>query len=226
MKLNHYKLENGIDFELSDVWTLVCERPSHFAELVGDIYKQAKGQQGGWTLCGEKSIDVSKAAVVVTDYFGLSMSDKKAANLLQEQLKKLAYDENHTVATHEIIAALQRYFYALTADIDYPTVVGEADFAQISKMVSVSFSEESTDLFQKLCDYVTLLSRLTFLRLLVCVNLRSYLDYEQLNLFFLHCMRNGINLLCVESKYTEISPNERMLVCDGDLCEFFSRNGL
>ncbi len=226
MKLLHYKLENAIDFDQSDVWTLVCENPTHFAELSEELYRQTKGGQGGWTLLNDKNSDLSKIAVTLIDYFALSLSDKKAANLLQEQLKKLAFDENHTVATHEIIAALQKYFFELVADIDYPTSVGEADFSQISKMVSVSFCDEADNLFQKLCDYVTLISRLTPLKLLVCLNLRSYLNEQQLELFYRHCMQNGINLLCMENHYNQVCSDERVLVCDSDLCEFFPRNVL
>ena len=222
MKLANYDLENELNFDASDVWTLVCEDPHQFVRLAESLFRQVKGEEGSWRLYDNgKSADIAKLAVFVCDYFSVSLTDKKAANLLQEQLKKLAFDENHTVATHEILSALERYAQLLSEDIDYSTSVGDVEFSQIAKIISIAFLDEAQNITERLMDYVTLLGRLTPTKLLVCVNLRSYLTEEELHGFFVHCIDCGICLLCIESSFKCVLPDKRVLVCDKDMCEFF-----
>ncbi len=223
MKLLNYNLENPIDFEQSAVWTLVCESPHQFCLLTENMHKQADGQDGGWRLADAGKATFAKSVVYVADYFRIDVNDKKAVNLLQEKLKELAFDEAHSAATHEIIAALDRYVKLLSLDIDVPVTVGNVDFSQIGKIISIALLDDSCNILERLVDFATLLSRLTPAKLLVCVNLRSYLDNNELEQFFLHCMQCDINLLCIESHLRGVVANEKVLVCDGDLCEFFLR---
>ena len=222
MKLANYDLENELDFETSDVWTLVCENPHQFVSLTENLFRQVKGEEGSWRLYDRgKPADIAKFVVFVCDYFSISLTDKKASSLLQDQIKKLAFDENHTVATHEILSALEKYAHLLSEDIDYPTSIGEVEFSQIAKIISIAFLDEAQNIVERLSDYATLLSRLTQTKLLVCVNLRGYLTEPELHDFFVHCINCGICLLCIESSFNKVLPDERVLVCDNDLCEFF-----
>lgn len=221
MKLQHYSLENPIDFEKSSIWTLVCENPTLFWTLINDFANQTDGDDGKWVLADIKEMDISKNALLVTDYHGLGLNDKKSGNMLQQKLKSLAFDENHTPKTYEISSQITKYLHELAQDIDFPICVNDVDFAVILKCVSVAFLEEYDNLCEKLMDFATLVSRLTSIRVLVFVNLRSYLQKEQLQSLFRHCNLCNINVLCVENNYKFVLPEEKILLCDDDLCEIF-----
>ena len=221
MKLVKYDLENAIDFERCPVWTLVCESPHRFCNLAQSIYAQINGADGDWQLLDVHKETLAKNAAYVVDYFGIELNDKKASNALQDKLKNIAFDELHTVATHEIIAALDRYAKLLSLDVDVPVTVGDVDFAQISKIISFAILSEGDSVLDRLVDYVTLISKLTPVKLVVCVHLSSYLEQNELQQFFRHCMQCDVCLLCLETHLTHILPEERVLVCDRDLCEYF-----
>lgn len=221
MKLQHYSLENSIDFDSSSIWTLVCENPTLFWTLIDDFANQIDGDEGKWVLADIKELDISKNIFLVTDYHGLGLNDKKSSNILQQKLKALAFDENHTLATHEISSQITKYLHELAQDIDFPICINDVDLAVILKSVSVSFLEEYTNLCEKLMDFVTLISRLTNIKILTFVNLRSYLSKEQLQALYKHCNQCDINVLCVENNYKFILPEEKILLCDDDLCEIF-----
>lgn len=223
MRLVNYDLENSIDFETSPIWTLVCESPTQYRRLTEGIYRQALGQEGRWHLTDCKNVSLDKNIVCVADFYAVSLTDKKANSILQEKIKKTAFDEDHSVATHEIIAALDRYAKLLSLDLDVPVRVGDVDFAQIAKLLAISPLDEADNLLEKLTDYVTLLSRLTTIKILVCFNLRSYLEIHELEKFFLHCENNGVNLLCFENYLKTIIASEKVLWCDKDFCETFPR---
>ncbi len=221
MKLSHYNLENSIDFDESAVWSLVCESPRQFARLTRDFYAPSENTDGGWFLYDGKRLDLSKYVMCLIDFHNVGINDKKSSNILQEKLKQTAFDEHHTVSTHEIISAITGYLNNLTADVDFPTRVCNVDLGIILKSVGISFLDESENLCEKLMDYVTLLSRLTVIKVIVCVNLRSYLEIELLDAFFNHCEQNCINVLCIESHCKKKLNCEKVLFCDEDMCEFF-----
>lgn len=221
MKLQNYSLETVMDFDVSDVWTLVCENPIQFSQLTQEAYSQAKGLVGNWTLWGEKPLDFGKTVVYLADYNSVNITDKKSANLLMDVLKRLAFDENHTVATHQLLSEIYGYIHQLSLDVDFPTAVDDIDLTQLLKSVNISFLDDAENLFERLTDYVTLLSKLTVTKVLMCVNLRSYLTRNQLEMFYEHCMRCDINLVCLESYFKETIKGEKLFVCDEDLCEFF-----
>lgn len=222
MKLIHYNLENQIDFDINSIWTLVCESPSQFTLLTQDMYNQTRSKQGNWILLNDsKELDIGKYTIYLADYHSISLNDKKAAAILQDNLKKLAYDDNHIVATNEILTSLNKYFVELTQDVDCPTVIRDADTATLFKIVAVAFLEEYDNLFEKLVDYATLLYRLTNIKIMVCINLRSYFTDEQMRKFFDCCKQCDINLLCIENYYKGKIDNEKTLCCDMDLCEFY-----
>ena len=220
MRLQHYNLENFIDFDECTVWTLVCESPRQFSKLTGDLRTLSKGNDG-WALYDGKQLDIGKYVTSLVDFYSVSLNDKRAMNILQEQLRQKAYDEEHTVATHRILSQLTKYLNELTESIDYPTSVSDVELSIVLKSVGISFLDESENLYEKLMDYVTLLSRLTTTKVLVCVNLRCYLELESLEKFFLHCEQNDVKLLCIESHYKTKLHCEKILYSDSDTCEFF-----
>lgn len=221
MILKHYDLENPIDFDESSVWTLVCESPRQFSKLTRDFCAPLENECG-WMLYDGKMLDIAKYTVCLIDFHGASLNDKKSSGVLQDKLKKLAFDENHTVLTHEIISKITAYLNELTLDVDFPVKVSDVEFSTVLKSVTVSFLDESVNLHEKLLDYVTLLCRLTVTKLLVCVNLRCYLEYEQLVSFFAHCEQSEICLLCIESRIDKKITNEKILCSDKDMCEFYA----
>lgn len=226
MKLVNYNLENPIDFDVSPVWSLICESPRQFCLLTEALYRQASGQDGDWHLVSAKSTNLGKALVCVANYYGVSVNDKKATALLQDKIKNIAFDELHSAATHEIISALDKYARLLSLDLDVPVEVSDVDFSQIGKIISIAMLDESTNMLERLVDYATLLSRLTSIEILVCFNLRSYLDVTDLEKFFSHCVNCGLNVLCVDSFFDKAAPNEKILICDKDLCEYFPQEKL
>ncbi|MCM1043367.1 MAG: type II-A CRISPR-associated protein Csn2 [Corallococcus sp.] len=222
MKFINYNLENAIDFEKSAVWSLVCENPRHFAEFTQDFYRQTRGQQGKWKLYdGSRELDVSKNVIYVADYHELAINNKKSAAILQDNVKTLAFDEKHLIQTNEILTNIAKYFINLTQDIDYPITVKDVDVSQLLKSVNIAYLEEYDNLFEKLIDYVTLLSRLTVVKVVIFVNLRSYLMLEDIELLFHHCRTQDICVLCIESCYKQKLAFEALLCFDEDLCEFF-----
>lgn len=221
MKLTHYSLENSIDFDESEVWTLVCDNSRQFAQLTHDFCVLLGRGDDGWNLYDGKQLDIAKYVMYLVDFHNVSINDKKSSNILQDKLKQIAFDEEHTIITHEVLSKITGYLNELVADVDFPTRVSDVDLGVVFKSVTVSFLDESENLCEKLMDYVTLLSRLTVIKVLVCVNLRSYLELSELELFFNHCEQSGIKLLCIENRYKIKLNCEKILYSDEDMCEFF-----
>lgn len=223
MKLVNYKLENAIDFGDDYAFTLVCENADQFSDFAQSFYVQCDGGDGDWILTNGKELSLSKYAVTLLNYFDVSVNDKKIISKVCEQLRQNAYDENFTVKTHETLAMVERYLNDLLLSVDYPVSIGEVDVSQLLKSVNITLGDESDGLLGALVDYVSVLSKLTAVKLLVCVNLRSYLSDEKFMLFCSHCEQNQIRLLLLENHHkTQAVFSGKTLIVDEDLCEFFA----
>ncbi len=221
MKLTNFALENPVYIEDDKAFVLVAEDPAFFTSLTGALYSQCNGKDGDWILSQGKEIALSKNAVVISDYFSLNINDRKLLSRVAEQLKSVALSENNVESTYNILNAVSLYLQGLTADTDYPVVVGDVEVSQLLKAVDISFENAECDLTGKLTDYVSVFSNLMAVKLLICVNLKSYLTAAQLNEFYMHCFNNGMKLLLIENAVREKQANETVLVSDCDLCEYF-----
>lgn len=220
MKLINYCLENAIYFgDTTNV--LVVQNPTTFCKLLQQLYLQCNGLLGEWGLYQDKELPLSKHAVLLVDYFSVEVDDKKTLSKVVDRLKTIAMQAEYYQETCALLSAVNKYLQSVATEVDLPLSVEEMDVSQLLKSVSISLCKEKTSLLDKLVDFVSVLSALTTTKLLVCVNLKSYLTATQLSSFYLHCQHNSIYLLLIENAIYDKIEGETVLVCDEDMCEYY-----
>ena len=86
--------------------------------------------------------------------------------------------------------------------------------------MDVRFDENDTTLLERVSAYIDLCNNFLKLKLLVFVNLRSYLSDKELEELYNQVRYYNIKLLLVEHYLTSPAlPQEKVLVVDKDLCE-------
>lgn len=80
---------------------------------------------------------------------------------------------------------------------------------------------EGEGIVEKLFRLVELIQCMDLARLLICVNLKQYLNDEQLVEFYKYCVYNDVRVLLLENGLTVSAlENERVLFVDEDYDEF------
>ncbi len=219
MKLVHLDLESQFEFD-EKINVLCVENATQFRKFLEDFHCQIDGFNGKFVLSeNERNIDFSKSVVVITDYFSLDFSEKKLQNKLYLLLQSIC-EEKFKVDFAKFNEKFYRIFNKLNSESPFELECAvDPSISAMLKCFGVSFSCENSSFIEKLCKYVEILFNLLSLKLIVFVNLKSYLSKDEIKLVYQFFLYNNINVFLLESNFQEKSEQEFCVIVDNDLCE-------
>ena len=74
---------------------------------------------------------------------------------------------------------------------------------------------------EKLAQYMKIMSELLGKKLLIFVNIRSYLENDQIRELMKNAVYNEISLLFIENIQRDFSKDEKYYIIDKDNCEIY-----
>jgi len=221
MRLIHYELENALEWSAPSAKVLVVENPRQCQCFVMGFYRQCRGDDGSWVAEeANKPLVLSKVALFWSEYFAMTETEKKLHTKLLERLAQNALRDEMYVRTHTILSEWEQYVGELVDSIDCDLTVRVPELLSLLKTLGVDWSE-SSDLLLVLSDYITALSTLTNVRLLICLHLYDYLSLEELAQLWRHVALHDMYLLDIETHEVPPVDEEKILIVDSDLCEFY-----
>ena len=223
MKLVHPKLEGQIIFSDEKPCQWVIESPEDFSAYVQELLRQSEGEEGQFVLSdGDKEKDISKYAEVIINPFAVNINDRKILNRLYSELSELAVGEEEYMQTQEIKSKLQAYFLELEHISPYILEIDtELDITAIFKAMCIKFSNYTDDFVGNLNQYIKIMAELMYKKVIVLVNIGSYVSKEQLEQIVKGSAYNEIALLMIEKVQRELKDRAYQYIIDTDRCEIF-----
>lgn len=167
-----------------------------------------------------KELDMSKYAEIIFNVYELDVNNRKILNKVYQGLEDLAYTEDFFVQTQEMNQYLQEYILKLEEKTDFILhLEQQIDLNSLFKGLSVELDGIGESLLEKLVDYVKTITTLLDKRLLVFVNLRSYLTDEQISLVLNEMKYYQIQILFIENYARDCIEGARRCILDIDRCE-------
>ena len=95
MKLSHYLLNTPIEWGDYYINTFVIENSALYREFLSELYKQAKGENGGFVLSEKMEIlNFSKSVEMIGNLMELgNENDKKISNAITKELSEIAIND-------------------------------------------------------------------------------------------------------------------------------------
>ncbi|MCI9238595.1 type II-A CRISPR-associated protein Csn2 [Lachnospiraceae bacterium 50-23] len=223
MKLVHPQLEGQIIFNGEKPCEWIIESPNEFSAYTQELYCQSEGLNGRFVLSeGEEEKDISKYAEIIFNPFAVNINDKKIVNKLYSELSRLAEGEEMYMQTREIKNDISAYFlelehvspYILESDM-------EIDILSIFKACGIKFSNLADDFIGNLNQYIKIMAELMHKKVIVLVNIGSYVSHEQLRQIMQNAAYNEIALLLIENVQRRLSDEVNQYIIDKDKCEIF-----
>ena len=220
MKFIYPDIGYVFDFEKSPVYSLIIENQRMLLELMKDIQNQLQGIEGKSVLSENgQQIAIEKYAECLSQFCPFSINQKSLLNKVTAVLAKTAVNEEYYLKTMQFLGQLEQYLmeiaFQLKGDIVFQKVTADAIF----KAVGVEFRDEYDSLAEKIIDYFELVTELDRKKLFVLYNLRSLLDDEETIVFIDTVIKQGYNVLMIESSEHTLLPGERRYIVDSALCE-------
>ena len=223
MKLAYVDLSRTIELDCQKATEWVIESPELFVQYTQMLYQQMGGAEGGFILSeNDEILDFSKQAEIILNPFGQDFNDRRIQKKLYSELQKAAYGENAFLDTQKITAELKNYIYQLEYISGYDISVNEElDLTGIFKALDVQMDEPELDFCEKLVQYMKVMAELLGKKLMIFVNIRSYINEEQLKGVIETAVHNELALLFIENIQRDFSSDRRYYIIDKDKCEVY-----
>lgn len=219
MKLVHSEYDIKIELKENIVNLLVIENREIMSELVGEIYNQCNGSEGRFTLSENlKELKFEKEASMVLEPFTINCNEKKVITKLYKEIEELAL-ENLYVESMDLYSCIIKYSNELCQMVPY-NLTTRTDFTplDIIKLSNIKIEEDDSTLFEKIINYLGVMSSICRIKLVIFVNLKTFLNHEEIDELYKYANYNKIHLFLIESIYHKDNICEKTIVIDKDKC--------
>lgn len=223
MKLVHASLSGILIKDNQNCMEWIIESPNMFRLYVQEWIRQTEGKEGKFVLSKDDKIqDISKKAMMILDPFSIDINCKKMLTKLYEELKNIAYGEKFYLETQELMQKLLEYILKLENETSHVlNLAQEIDLACVFKAFDLKHEIVEDDFLQILVQYIKIARNVLGIELFLLVNIRSYLDDQQMRLLVREVMYQNIQMICVENTERDCIPNMNRYIIDIDLCEIY-----
>ena len=188
-----------IDFEDNRLNTILVENREYFRSLVSSFIGQTGGMDGKFSLSHEnKSIDLSKGVLVISDIFNLESGLKKTNSKISKYIKTLSFDSFEE--SKKIIFDIETYIDNLLDNVDLPIVRSESLAIEDVLKVGDIHVEQGDDIIDNLINVFNVCTALMGIRLFVFVNIHSLMSQSEWYRFVKTVLLKESNILVIESK--------------------------
>ena len=224
MIFSHPTLGHALKLDGTSIYTLVIENADMFSSYIHEIGNQCRGKDGKFSLCSDfcEPIEMKNNVELVIDPFNLDINKKEILSNMQSELMLTAYDADHYSQTYDVIQIVSDYLKELYFEINQQIDSNEIDGKSIIKMASPKFKTNDEDLLQRICDYLDVLRTYSKVKLIIFVNMKSFISIENCNLLNEYIVYNKMNVIYLEYTQHRLSKHEILSIIDADLCEICS----
>lgn len=220
MRLTYPCINFSVELSENEIVSIIIENQRLFYDMVSDLSTQKEGTMGEWVLSKDSApIDISKNIDLITQLVPFSINRKELINTLYSKIKHISNNEEMQEYTHETLTKIEQYIIRLTEDFTSEFVYNiDVDIVPLLKMFNLRYNDDYKTLPEKLIEYIFAVNEHIGAKLFIIVNLRSYINDDDAELFFQTLISHKIKLVdieCVERKKIE---HERRVIIDNDLC--------
>lgn len=219
MKLTY--MEYGIEIELSEnqIYVLIAESPSFFSKLIETLYKEKQDGDGKILLSeNDKILSFSKMSEIIVNPFTIDPNERRIMQKLYQELCAETLDQL-VIETGEIHAKLISYLEEISLKVPYHVTFDlEENIPNLLKAYNVRLETESNNLLERIVEYLKLLHQLCRIEVVFFINLKTYLQDEELEQLYQFAFYEKISMVLLENVQKTKLNCEKTCIIDQDYC--------
>ena len=223
MKLSIKYIDNNIDFDNSYINCLEIENKNYFYKIVNDINSISNGNILEDVIFSDdeyKELNLSNKINMVFDYFNFDFNSKKIISIINKKI-----NDNISVEDKENLSKLynkiRKIYLPILNDMDLNIDINnDFDLDSIIKLLNVSIKPKD-NLLDNLFLLVYIEKELSINKIIVFINLKQYLNNNELNELYKYLLYNNVVVLLIDSQsYGVCNEYEKKLIIDDELEEY------
>lgn len=211
----------GIDIEIceNEVNLLCIEKKKSFADLIQEMLDQKNGKDGQFILSEkDKIINMAKEVEIIINPFVLDCNEKRVQQKLYQEVYEQAVSK-YLLETTELNAKIISYLEKITLSVPYDIIFDlEENIQGMLKIYGVRIEQQTSSLLEKITDYLKILVRMCRIKIYIFVNLKTYLDPEDLKKLYEFAFYEKLNIILIENQVIEKINCEKVCILDQDMC--------
>jgi len=217
MMLYDVNFNNNIEFNFECPIRLSIESKEYFARIIKCLKLAHENIVAFFDVTGEqlKANDV----LTIIDYFSIEEMIKSSLVKLYKRLEK-DDSTNEDVAKNisKIVECIKEIVDVSTEgyniEFDYMPSI---ELNSIFKTIALKPYNRTDSIFESLTNYLELIDRLSLYKLIVLVDIDSYLSIKEVQEIVLMCKYHRINLVLIDANYSfDKYSNETLVAIDSD----------
>lgn len=221
MILNNSNYENNINFEKNNIHLWVIENKVAFFNFVKVLNSQINGEIGEFILSKNlNEMPISKNICMLLDFFNIDFNNKNILNGIIKKLEIELQENDYIIKLNELNAQILNFLYSIglsiNLDISYND---ELEFVKLLKTYDIKITNQSSSLIETIINYIEVLIELNICKILVFVNLKQYLSYEEIIELYKYVNYKNFKIFLIENTNSKKIEDEKKIIIDNDLCE-------
>lgn len=223
MKIKINYLENMILLNNEKIISIEIENKSYFYRIVSNLYSIINGDiQEDITIYDNdnKELNISNKIKIFVDFFNIDFDSKKYTNDINKYIIN-EMDENDKVNLIKSYNKLISTFLKILNKSELPLqILEEITIDNIIKNLKLTINSKNT-LLENLMLIIELEKTLKTNNLLIFINLKQYLNNQELIELYKYAIYNSVNIILIDSQCYGTTINyENKLIVDSNLDEF------
>lgn len=220
MKITISYLENNVEITNDFINVLEIENKKVFFRLINDLNQICNGNviEEIKAFSDDKEINITNKVNVISDFFNIDFSRYMLLinKLINENLK-----DNSDKSLLLLYKKLIQKYNNIISTVDLPIAVNnDATIESLTKLFKLKVNYKSS-IIENLFSIIELERSLKSSKFIVLVNLKQYLDDNELNELYKYSIYNNVNIILVDSQCYGCSHDfEKKLIVDDNLVEF------
>ena len=220
MMIQLYDCENDIVFSDEYINVLEIQNKKLFMKYVNILYGKELTEELR-LLESEKEVNISNCVTVYSDFFNLELNDRKVLNKLYQHIEMSIDVEIKELFNVELVK-VKEVVEKIVESYDLDLIISDTiSFGEIARAIDLKINYEGKSLLEILLVVLDLESELSISKVLVFINLKLYLNNEELEELYKYSKYKKINILLIDSMcYGTTLKYEKKLIIDEELVEF------
>lgn len=220
MKITVSYLENNIEINNENINVLEIENKKIFFRLINDLNQICNGNviEEIKTFIDDKEVSITNKVNVISDYFNIDFSKYMLSinKLINENLK-----DNSDKSLLLLYKKLIQKYNSIISTVDLPIMVNnDVTIESLTKLLKLKINYKNS-IIENLFSIIELERSLKSSKFIVLVNLKQYLDDNELKELYKYSIYNNVNIILIDSQCYGCSHDfEKKIIVDNNLVEF------
>ena len=220
MKITVSYLENDIEINNEYINVLEIENKKVFFRLINDLNQICNGNvvEEIKVFADNKEINITNKINVICDYFNIDFS-KYLLSINKFIVENLKDNSDKTLLL--LYKKLIEKYNSIISTVDLPVNVNnDITFESLTKLLKIKVNYKSS-ILENIFMMIEIEKSLKLSRFIVFVNLKQYLDENELKELYKYSIYNNVNIILIDSQsYGCTQDFEKKTIVDNNLVEF------